>query len=463
MAKQAQARVDGFVKKAKEAVARKNYDLAIFSFMQAVTIQPNNVEIRLSLRAVQSKYAKQRGVAKFGAFKALMMAKLHKMLKKIDVAILDVENGLTANPFDVKLLLLLAELCLAAGHTEVAIWQRQSIADNVDQENIANLLILSDLYNDAGRGQEAIACLERIKEIDPKVDVDAKLREASAKSSSVAFERAAKEGSRAIIANAEESEKLELDAGRLRTDDQRRKAIDYRLAHDLKDRPKDHAIWLSIGDIAAGMDDFAAGYKEAIEYFKKAQEITPANSAPRDRIGDLEMKNLKLQIEAADNAVKGGDESAKKKLAELRKQDNDLQIKEFERRAKEQPLKADFHNKLGGLYMKGKRYDDAIGELQAAAKDPRFKISALTNLGRCLLATNNIDMAISQFERARENVELFDKYKDPMYYEAVARLEKGDKESAKKAAELFTHLYETDIKFRDVKDKLSAAQKILNG
>ena len=140
----------------------------------------------------------------------------------------------------------------------------------------------------------------------------------------------------------------------------------------------------------------------------------------------------------------------------------EYQLEEYKRRVKEQPLKADYHYQLGTLFLQFHQYDDAIGELQVASKDPRFKIGALTFLGRCMLAQKNIDMAISQFTRAREGVELFDKYKEPMYYEALAYLTKGTKEGAQKALELFTHLYETDIKFRDVKDRVAEAQKILN-
>lgn len=103
-------------------------------------------------------------------------------------------------------------------------------------------------------------------------------------------------------------------------------------------------------------------------------------------------------------------------MNELKKTDLAFQLEEYERRVKDQPMKADFHNKLGLIYMTYKRYDEAIGELQQASKDLRYKIAALTNIGRCMLAQKNPQMAINQFKRAREGVELFEKYRDPMYY-----------------------------------------------
>ena len=462
MAKQ-RIKIDHLVKKAQDAVSRRNYELAIFNFIEAIKLQPDNVDVRLALRAIQDKNAKEKGTSQFGAFKALAKANLHKMTKKLDAAIIDLEEGLTSDPRNLKMLFLLADLCNEAGYRDVAIWQRQSIADVVAPDNVDNLFALSELYKAAGKGQEVIGCLERIKTVDPGQDVDVEMREASAQMSSVIFERAAKEGSRAIIKDAEQADQLEMDAGRLRTDEQRRKFIDYRLEHDLKERPNDHAMWLTIGDTAALMDDFAAGYQEAMKYFKKAEELSPANSTIRDHMGDLEMRRFTHEIQKLTPAVNGGDAKAAEQLKIVKKQELDYQLGEYQRRVKEQPLKADFHYKLGTLYLQVKQYDDAIGELQGASKDPRFKIRALTYLGRCMLAQKNIDMAISQFQRAREGVEIFDKYKDPMYYEATALLMKGDKESGRKALELFTQLYETDIKFRDVKDKVAEAQKLVNG
>jgi len=459
----AKKKIDILLKKAQDALGHRNYDLAIFSYIEAIKLEPNNTEIRTSLRAVQSKAAKERGTSGFGAFKAMLLANLHKMLKKYDSAIIDLENGITCDPGNVKMLILLSDICLLAEYNEVAIWQRQMIADTIDPENIDNLFTLADLYQEAGRGQETIGCYERIKEIAPDIDVEAEMREASAQMSSIIFERAAKEGSRAVIKDAEEADKLEMDAGRLRTDEQRRKAIDYRLEHDLAERPNDHAMWLTIGDIAAAMDDLPTGYAEAMKYFKKAEELSPANSTIRDHIGDLEMRKMAAEIQTLTTAAKSGDANAATKLKAAQKQQLDYQLGEYQRRVKEQPMKADYRYKLGTLQMQVRQYDDAISELQTAAKDPRFRIRALTFIGRCMLAQKNIDMAISQFQKAREGVELFDKYKEPMYYEATAHLSKGDKESAQKALELFTQLYETDIKFRDVKDKVAEARKCLNG
>lgn len=446
------------MKKAEGAVAKRNYDLAILSYTQAVTAEPKNVDARLALRATQTRNAKENGKKALKAMICMLKANIHKMLKKTDQAIIDCEEGLGGDPTNMTLLKLVADLCFDAGYLDVAIWQRQSIADSIDPEDIDNLYTLCEYYREAGRAQEAIGCLNQVKRVDPGQDVDGLTREISASLSSQIFERAAKEGSRAVLADSEESERLELDAGKLRSDDQRRKAINYRLEHDLKERPDDYAIWLNIGDIAGALDDFETGYKQAMEYYTKAQELSPANSAIRDKIGDLKIRKNRNELEALQKKAKAGDEQAEAAFKELRKQDLEFQLVDFERRVKDQPMKADFHNRLGQIYMQFKRYDESIAELQQASKDPRYKISALTNIGRCMLTQKNYKMAISQFERARAGVEIFEKYREPMYFEAVAHQEMATDESLKKALELFTTLYEVDIKFRDVKQRVEKLQ-----
>lgn len=445
--------VDSLLTKADNALLKKNYELAIYSYMQILALEPANNDVRLKLRATQTRNAKENGTKGFKAAIAKFKATIFKALKKYDDAIAACEQAITADPNNVQTLTMLADLCAEAGKTEVAIWQRQSLSETIAQDDIANLYTLSDLYTEAGNIQAAIATLEKVHSIDPNEDVDQQVRELSAQLSSGIFATAVKEGSRAILANAEESDKLELDPSKLRNDEQRRKAIQYRQEQDLKERPKDYAIWITIGDIAANMDDFVTGYREAMEFFKKAEELSPANSAIRDRIGDLEMKKMRLEIQELTQKAQT-DEAAKATLNELRRKELAFQLTEYERRVKDQPMKADFHNKLGSIYMQYKRYNEAIGELQLASKDPRFKIPALTNIGRCMIAQNNPQMAINQFKRAREGVEIFEKYRDPMYYEAVAYHALGDKESLQKAQELFTKLYEVDIKFRDVKDRV---------
>jgi tetratricopeptide (TPR) repeat protein len=434
--------------------------LAIISHIDVLKLDVNNADARLALLATQAMRTKEKGLDPIRGFIAQIKAKIHTLLRNPQAAMLDMEAAITNDPSNARLLLQFSNTALDAGFRKVAIWQRRSISDNIAPSDLDNLWTLADLYHRDNQDDEAIRMLERVKKLDPVSDVDGQIRAFSAQASTQIFERAKDTGgARAIIKDAGEAERLELDAGRLRTDEQRRKAIDFRLEHDPKERPKDYAIWIAVGQIATEMTDLAAGYAEARKYFTKAQELAPENAAVREHLGDLEMRRYAHEISAAETQAQSGDEATVKRVKKLKRELLAFQVSEYERRAKEQPMKNDYHYKLGSLYWQFKRYDEAIGELQVSAKDPRWRVRSLTLLGRCMLANHNVDMAISQFQRAWEGVEIFDKHRTDVL--RSVRLAGKRRQGRGKESVGIVHptLYETDIRFRDVKDKVAEAQK----
>jgi tetratricopeptide (TPR) repeat protein len=174
----------------------------------------------------------------------------------------------------------------------------------------------------------------------------------------------------------------------------------------------------------------------------------------------VEIRNFhrKLQEHKAKAEADPTDKAPREAFHKVRAELVAYETAEFERRIAAQPLKADFRNRLGELYFSAQRYDDAIAQLQAAAKDPKYRLTALTQLGRAFLELGQPDMAITQFRKAREGQELFAKIREPLYYEGVALERKGDEASLREALAVFTKLFEVDINFRDVKSKVTALQ-----
>ncbi len=457
----AKVKIDSMLKKASDALERRNYDLAVFNYMQALTLQPGHIDARKALRITQNRLVKEKGKNTVKSLIAMLKAQALKAFKKTEQALIAAENSLTANPDNVGMLTMVADCLEAMEYTEAAAWQRQFIADSADPENTDNLDKLADLYADMGDVNAAIASLEKIKAVDPKSDVDHKIRNMSALLSSGIYAQAAKEGSRAIVKDDEETERLELDSAKLRTDEQRLRAIQYRLDHDVQERPDDYRIWLTMASIAYDMENFEEGYRRAKEYLDKARELNPTDSNVMDKQGDLEVKKKRLQIQQMQQAQKENpnDPDMKEAVRKLRTELLHFERQEYERRVKAQPRKAAFHNKLGHVYMQFKKYDDAIAELQDAAKDPKYKIDAHTTMGRCFLATDQPQMAISQFEKARQGEDLFVKIRDTLYWESQAYAAKGDKESLQKAYEIASQIYENDINYKDIKTRVQALQQ----
>ncbi len=455
--------ISKLVKRAEEALNRRNYGLAIFNYIQALSIQPENIDARIKLRATQTRAASESGGASsLKMLPAYLKAVFQTIIGKHEQAIISAEHALTKNPGSTAAMKTLASAAEKAELFEVAAWQRQEIADKHNQEDIDNLWELVELYKQLERPAEALKCLDKISELDPDdPEVDREAKDIQAMQTTSVYREGVEKGAHAIVKDDEERQMLEMDSSKLRTDDARLKYIQYRLEHDAKERPDDHRVFLDIADVSVNLEDWDKAYDETKKYLDKAHELNSTDNTVLDRMGDLEIKNMRNALRVLQAQIKANPKA--KALVARFKQDRqkltDYEIVEFERRVKAQPLKANFHHRLGQLYFEVGRFDDAINELQQASKDPKFKIMALTTMGRCFHGQKQFDMAIDQFKRAREKQELFTKIRDPLYFEACSHEAKGDLESLKNALDLYTQIYQVEINFKDVKKKVPELQR----
>ncbi len=455
--------ISKLIKRAEEALNRRNYDLAVFNYIQALSIQPENIDARTKLRATQTRAANESGGgSSIKMLPSYVKAVLLTSLGKQEQAIIAAENALTSQPASTAAMKTLASAAAKAELTELAAWQRQEIASKHDQEDAGNLWELVELYKALERPTDALHCLDKIREMNPDdPDVERESKDISAMETSSTYARGVERGSHEIVKDEEERDFLELDSNKLRTDDARLRYVKYRQEHDAKERPDDHRVYLDIANVYFDLEDWETGYAEAKKNLEKAHELNPSDNTVMDRMGDLEIKNMHNEFKTLQHQVKSNPKAKglKQKLKKQREELLDYEIAEYERRVKAQPLKANFHNRLGELYFQAERYDDAVGELQQAAKDPKFKITALTSLGRSFYGQEQYDLAIEQYRRAREKQELYEKIREPMYYEAQAQEAKEDAESLKQALELYTYIYQLEINYKDVKKKVPELQR----
>lgn len=448
-----------FLSRAEDAVRTRNYQLALKNYLWALAAVPEDLSTRTKLRDVQRLHVKAAGAGKAGAFFSLAYAYLLQLLGKRDQAIASCEMALFKNDGYVQAMQLLAETAARKGYLELAAWQRRELAERLPKD-AANLQKLASLYEDLERPQDAIAALETLKSVNPEADIDQRLTNLQARQTSRIYSEGVAGGSRSIVQNQDEANKLEMESGKLRTDEQREKVIELIKAQDLAGNPDDHRIWLRLADIAGDLSDWSRAYPEAKGYLDKAAQLNPQDNTVKDRQGDLEIKRLRQELRRLKAAVDAApaDAEARKAFDSQRRGVMDFEVAEFERRVKAQPLKADFHARLGELYFQTRRYEEAIAELQQAAKDPKYRIAALTMLGRSFVENRQLDLAIEQYQKAREGQEVFEKIRDPLYYEGQALEAKGDPESLRKALAIFMQIYQVDINFRDVRTKVPALQ-----
>lgn len=443
------------IEKARDAIKKKSYDYAIELYQQALGIDPDDAEARKELRATQQKRVQVEGggMAKLKGIGPLFKLNLFKIMKKWDECIRECENFLRYDPRDKGVLHTLGVACIKAGYLNGAILTFEDLVES-DKKNMSALKELGYLYVDSGDFGKATQYFERARKLDPNNgEIQKALRDIAAKGAETQMQDglAKTEGSfRGIIKDTEKAKKLEKQQKRLRTTEDVEQAITFALEEiEEEPIPKNYR---KLAELYLRLKDYAkaeAAYDEALK--KDARD-----TASFDGKADLKMLQFDEMINQLNKKLKKEPSNdLKAKLKKVKGQKLEFCIQEWERRVKEQPTNLGLKYEYGSYLLKGGRVDDAITELQRALKDPRKEIDAHIKLGQCFEKKKKFDMAIKEYERALSSFTTIDedKPKEIVYYLGRAYMEKGDKPKAKKE---FEKIYEVDINYKDVADKLEA-------
>lgn len=112
------------------------------------------------------------------------------------------------------------------------------------------------------------------------------------------------------------------------------------------------------------------------------------------------------------------------------------------------PEDVDTHYNLGIAYREMGLLDDAIGEFQVAAKDPRYLVECSSMLGICFLDKGMPELAVKWYRRALESPGLPEETALGLLYDlGTAQMAAGDKQAAR---ETFTEVYGADANYRDI-------------
>jgi pilus assembly protein FimV len=135
-------------------------------------------------------------------------------------------------------------------------------------------------------------------------------------------------------------------------------------------------------------------------------------------------------------------------------------FKEF-KRGVEQQLDAedyDTHYNLGIAYKEMELIDEAIGEFQLAAKDPKRMIECCSMLGLCFLEKGMPQLAIKWYQKGLEAPEITDDEHLGLLYDlGSAYLEVGDTPNAQKA---FLEVYGIKSNYRDIVDRIKQLEDV---
>ncbi len=188
-------------------------------------------------------------------------------------------------------------------------------------------------------------------------------------------------------------------------------------------------------------------------------------------IGDIKMRQMARALRRLRAAVAKDpeDPDRRDKYESLYRIKMKFELEEYTERVANYPTDLSLKFQLGVRLFAFKKFDDAIGAFQQAKSDPKHRASAHDYLGRCYLARGWFDEAVDTF---RQGIEMHpmadDKLGMELRYQLMTALanaaERGKSlEQAREAQKIASQLLQTDINFRDIRERIDAIRGLVEG
>ena len=219
--------------------------------------------------------------------------------------------------------------------------------------------------------------------------------------------------------------------------------------------PERSSLRIKLGDLYMQKKRF----KSAEEAYREAQKVDSTNTLVRAKLGDVKLVFMETRMDQFKEklAANQADAAAAKELADLEKTYKAFRIKEFRQRVQDQPTNMEYHFALGRMLYEDSDMDGAMAMFQRTISDPRYRLVANHMLGRCLIAKEMYDRAVSTFNRALEGTSVMNETVKALYYDLGLTYEKM--EDWKNAEHAYGKIYDSDIGYRDVAQKMDSVYK----
>jgi tetratricopeptide (TPR) repeat protein len=439
-------------KRGVEGMEKQNWDLATEMFMAAVKFAPDKVNFRQLLRKCTEKRFKDNKSGA-GTLTKMKLTGIRSRIKKAKAdkkwgdADLACEEGLTINPWDVGLNVELGDVAVGRGFSDIAKWS-YAYARQLDPKNREINVKLADVLRDRGEYDEATNIWQYLYNLDPR-DAEARTKMTGLQSQKVAEQ--GYEGATSTKDARKDKESLNKPKELLAPG----QSAELDLKHAIRKEPQRIENYLKLSE------HLKRSHKldEAREVLNQGLQASGNDVNVREQLEDVELLLLDRNLETAKiDAGQTQDEKARvmvRQLAEeLLKQRTEVLVRRVER------YPADLGKKyeLGLCYMKVQNWPQAIPLLQRATQDPRQKVKALFNLGKCFMYDKKLSLARGQFERAIPDLNFDtdpDLFKETYYWAGRVVEELKD---LPKAEEYYGKILERDYEYKDTRERLEKIQ-----
>ncbi|MFP4143797.1 MAG: hypothetical protein ACOCTI_02550 [Phycisphaeraceae bacterium] len=457
-----------------EAVAEaRNYDYAIECYVSGLRHDPDNIDRHEALREVslRRKVAGGKPAGLGEKFKSGGPTPLDKMLhaeKLWSKDPLNARHGLNMMKWAVETTEQDPSLDLG----EVVYWAGKLVMELVQSKPDKSTYVqLRDYFAAVGAFDQAVeACRNalRMSPNDDKLQHELKDLEAENTMQQGGYssgEDVEEGGFRKFVRNREKQRALEQEDAISKT----ASAVDEMIARRraaYEEAPEDVERLVKLVDALVQKESDEAE-NEAIKLLQQAQEQT-GQYQYKVRIGDIRMKQFGRQMRELRRVAEKGDEQAKQKLQELARKRLAFELQEYQERVKNYPTDMSLRFQLGRRLYQARQHDEAIGAFQQAKQDPKYRAASHEYLGSCYLTKGWNEEAIDTLRQGMEaHPEDSDKLGMNLRYllmEALERTarEKEDPDLAEEAQQVASQILQTDISFRDIRERMEKIRELRN-
>jgi len=437
-----------YFEKGIAALRKDNLDYALKLFEQSLKKEPGFFECREALRLSQFKRAEKKSSFSKIFSKTTSTSLLPKgqlALRNNPVEAIEIaEQVLNEDPHSILGSKLLGEAATLVGFHKTALfaWEWVMKQQPGDKSNTINYC--DALVADGELAKADQCCSDLAKAYPEDLDVLQLSKNLSARltMSEGGYDKVAagEADYRAVLKNESEAVLLEQENRRSEqesTADSLIKEYESRLENDTNNLK----LIRSLAELYSRKKDF----NRSIEYYEKFNKTNLRSDAGVDRaIVKAKLSSYDQRIESADS----------KSSDQLLKERDCFEIEQIQKLAESYPSDLSLRFELGVLQFEANDVQSAIKSFQRAQGSPHREIPSLAYLGQCFSKRGMNDMAARTLQNALDKKEVMDNEKMDLYYQLGCVLEKiGKKEES---IEQFKQIYERDIDYRDVADRVDA-------
>ena len=437
-----------YFEKGISALRKDNLDYASKLFEQSLKKEPGFFECREALRLNQFKRAEKKSsfskiFSKTTSSSLLPKGQLalrNNPIEAIEVA----EQILSEDPYSIMGNKLLGEAASLVGFHKTALfaWEWVMKQQPGDKNNTINYC---DALVEVGEIAKADECCAELAKIYPE---DLSVLQLS-KNLSARLTMA--EGGYDKVASGEADYRAVLkdEAGAVLLEQENRRSEQESTADNLireyekrlEGDNKNLKLIRSLAELYGRKKDF----NRSVEYYELFNKTNLRSDAGVDRaILIAKLSSYDQRIESIDI----------ENVEQLRKERDSFEIDQIQKLAETYPSDLSLRFELGVLQFKANDIQSAIKSFQRAQANPHREIASLAYLGQCFSKRGMNDMAARTLQNALDKKDVMDNEKMDLYYQLGSVLEAiGKKEES---IEQFKQIYERDIDYRDVADRVDA-------